>query len=101
MDQPLTKKVFALHAQPLTYYFAVNAFNKSNHLTDGNLINEWEKPWTELKVQLLVENEGYWLGLSVTLILLTVNEQMTQMSNVASPTPIFVDMAQKVLDWGC
>ena len=37
----------------------VNAANKLNFLTNNNLMNEWKKLRTELKVQLLVKNERF------------------------------------------
>ena len=50
--------------------------NKLNMLTNGNLIKERNKPWTELKVVISKNTNGYLLGLSVKLILLTVNERI-------------------------
>ena len=47
-----------------------------------NFINERKKPRTELKVNLLVKNERLLFGLSVTLILLTVNKRIEKNLNV-------------------
>ena len=41
---------------------------------NSNLINELIKPWTEQKVHLWVKTNGYLLGLSITLIFLTVKQ---------------------------
>ena len=72
--------------QTVNVFYAVNAVNKSNTLKNCNLINERKKPWTELKVQLLVKKtNGYLLGLAITLILLTVNERFEKRSNVPTP----------------
>ena len=48
--------------QTVNVFFAVNAINKSNMSINGNLIYEQKKPWTELKVQLLVKNERLLIG---------------------------------------
>ena len=64
MNQPLQnfKKnlPWTLLTQTVNAFFAVNAVNKSNTLTNCYLINE--KTWTELQVQLLVKNELLLIG---------------------------------------
>ena len=53
-DQPLTKFGLALRANCI---FGVNAVNKSNTLTNGNLIYNRKKTWAELKGQFLGKND--------------------------------------------
>ena len=47
--------------QTVKVFLAVNAANKSKTLTNGNLINETQKPWTELKVSYKYKTVTYWI----------------------------------------
>ena len=58
----------------------------TNKLTNGNLINKRKNRELNSKFSYQLEmNLCYLLGLSVTLILLTVNEGIEERSNVPSP----------------
>ena len=56
-------------AQTVNVFFAVNAVNKYNPLMNDNLINEWK---------IFLKTNGYSLGLSIILILLTINKQIVK-----------------------
>ena len=54
--------IFLRFAQTVNILLAIDAITKSNSSTNGNLIEERKKPWTELKVQLLVKYERLHIG---------------------------------------
>ena len=71
--------------QTINVLLAVNAINKSNTLTNSNLINELKNQWTEMKVQLLVKKERLLIG-PVCYVNFTHSEQTDwKSSNVPSP----------------